>query len=49
MTVAELIAFLQKQDPESEVVLRDSCDDVSYVKVREFSVVELRVLAPFES
>jgi hypothetical protein len=42
MTVQELIAILQTKDPEAEVLTRDSCDDTSYLKVREVRPLELR-------
>jgi hypothetical protein len=42
MTVQELIAALQKQDPKAEVVLREPVDDTSYFKVRELQTIELR-------
>jgi hypothetical protein len=42
MTVQELIAILQLQDPTAEVVLREPLDDTSYAKVREVRPLELR-------
>jgi hypothetical protein len=42
MTVAELIAILQKQDPTAEVVLREPLDDTSFFKVREVRPLALR-------
>jgi hypothetical protein len=42
MTVQELIAALQTQSPEAEVVTREPLDDTSYAKVREVWPIELR-------
>lgn len=45
MNVKELIAILQKQNPEALVVLPDTASDFEISEARELRAVEVRMLA----
>lgn len=45
MTVQELIAILQTKDPLCEVVMRDSCNELGYVRVQSVEGVIMRAYA----
>lgn len=42
MTVQELIAILQTLDPGAEVMLRDPCNDIGFVRAGEANSLTLR-------
>jgi hypothetical protein len=42
VNVAQLIAILQTKDPLTEVMLRDPCNDIGYVRVRDTESLTLR-------
>ncbi len=45
MTVSELMAILQKQDPLCTVVMRDSACDTGFVPVRDIDSLTMRAYA----
>lgn len=42
MTVQELIAILQTKDPATEVMLRDPCNDIGFVRAQDTESLTLR-------
>lgn len=42
MNVSQLIAILQTKNPLTEVMLRDPCNDVGYVRARDTESLTLR-------
>jgi hypothetical protein len=42
VNVGQLIAILQTRDPLTEVMLRDTCNDIGYVRARDTESLTLR-------
>jgi hypothetical protein len=42
MNVEKLISILRTKDPLTEVILRDTCNDIGYVRARDTESLTLR-------